>query len=256
MWKKIALFIGLLTFLTIVWASWEPLLIRYWPSAHHDDLPSRGQFGDSYGGLNTLFTGWAFAGVGFTIYLQIVENKAREEERREQEVERGKREADRIVEKFEDRFFRLTDVLRSHVHSLNFANHTGKAGFSMIVEEQSIDQLDRDSTIAGALRRYEREYAGYKNTLGPYFRILYRIVKYVDQSAVADKESYTGIVRAELGNAELWLLALNCLTPYGEKFKPLVEKYHMLKHFAARGRLWNGVEASIRAAYPPTAFHD
>jgi len=253
--RRILIFVAVLVVVTGVWLAWEPVLIHFWPYARSDNLASRGQFGDSYGGLNTLFTGWAFAGVGFTIYLQLAENRAREEERRQQDKEREKREADRIVEIFEDRFFRLTDVLRSHIQSASFDKFSGKSGLSLLVEEQAPSHPN-DATIADAVRRYLKEYRGYKNTLGPYFRILYRIIKYVDQSPIADKESYTGIVRAELGNAELWLLALNCLTEYGSKFKPLVEKYHLLKHFEPRGSHWNGVEASIRAAYPSTAFHD
>jgi len=254
--KKILLFVGLLALLTTVWILWEPILIHFWPSARHDDLPSRGQFGDSYGGLNTLFTGWAFAGLGFTIYLQLLEARARDQERREQETERTKGEEQRLLDKFEDRYFRLSDVLRAHVLNLEIGNGSGKAALSVLLERQHINEGDRDTSIAGALRRYKREYNQFKNVFGPYFRILYRIIKYVDQAPIKNKTDYTGITRAELGNTELWLIALNGLTEEGANFKPLIIEYGLLKHFAARGPHWDEVEANIRTAYPKKAFSD
>lgn len=84
---------------------------------------------------------------------------------------------------------------------------------------------------------------------GHYFRNLYRIIKLVDQTAfIANSEQsdnqdtlekenlkeqykYTSIVRAQLSDFELLWLFYNCLSPNGEKkFKPLVEKYGMLKN--------------------------
>lgn len=40
---------------------------------HQEHAANLGQYGDIYGGLNTLFTGLAFVGLGVTIWLQIKE---------------------------------------------------------------------------------------------------------------------------------------------------------------------------------------
>ena len=49
------------------------------------------------------------------------------------------------------------------------------------------------------------------------------------------KKFYTNFVRAQLSSSELGLLFYNCLGGYGnEKFKPLVEKYALLKNMPKR----------------------
>ena len=69
-----------------------------------------------------------------------------------------------------------------------------------------------------------------ESDLGHYFRNLYHIIKFVDNSNTANKKEYTNILRAQLSTGELLLLYFNCLSRYGiKKFKPLVEKYSLLK---------------------------
>lgn len=67
-----------------------------------------------------------------------------------------------------------------------------------------------------------------------YFRHLYRIVKFVDDTCFLDdnqKYEYLGVLRATLSRYELVWLYYNCLYGAGKyKFKPLVEKYALLKN--------------------------
>lgn len=67
-----------------------------------------------------------------------------------------------------------------------------------------------------------------------YFRHLYRIIKFVDESDLIsreDKYEYVGMVRATLSRYELVWLFYNCLSENGkDKFKPLVERYAILKN--------------------------
>ena len=67
-----------------------------------------------------------------------------------------------------------------------------------------------------------------------YFRHLYTIIKFVDETVFLkedEKYKYTSIVRATLSRYELVWLYYNCLTSVGnEKFKPLIERYSMLKN--------------------------
>lgn len=77
-----------------------------------------------------------------------------------------------------------------------------------------------------------------ESDLGHYFRNLYHIVKFVDRSDVLNKKEYTNILRAQLSTGELLLLYFNCLSRYGKnKFKPLVEKYSLLKNIAENEEL-------------------
>lgn len=72
-----------------------------------------------------------------------------------------------------------------------------------------------------------------------YFRHLYRIIKFIDESVFLDDNSlkivnrykYACLVRAVLSPYELAWIYYNCLSNYGnEKFKVLIEKYTLLKN--------------------------
>lgn len=61
----------------------------YWAvvSKYVEGLPSRGQFGDMFGGLTSLFTGLAFAGLIYTILIQRKELQYQREEITLQRIE-------------------------------------------------------------------------------------------------------------------------------------------------------------------------
>lgn len=85
---------------------------------------------------------------------------------------------------------------------------------------------------------YNYTYNKLDTDFGHYFRNLYRMIKIVDTSSFDEnldkdywiKYSYTSIIRAQLSDDEIKWLFFNCLTDKGkEKFKPLIEKYALLK---------------------------
>lgn len=70
--------------------------------------------------------------------------------------------------------------------------------------------------------------------LGHYFRHLYHILKYVDESNLQDAKQYVDILQAQLSNDELYLLAINGISNYGRrKMLPLMDKYSLLENFNA-----------------------
>lgn len=84
-------------------------------------------------------------------------------------------------------------------------------------------------------------YEGLSTDFGHYFRNLYRIVKIIDERKFSSdkvedykiKYSYTSILRAQLSDDEIKWLFFNCISNLGnEKFKPLLEKYSLLKILA------------------------
>lgn len=79
---------------------------------------------------------------------------------------------------------------------------------------------------------YDHYFHIHHSELSHYFRNLYHIVKFVDDTKFSKKIKYkhVKILRAQLSNYEILLLAYNCLHAYGNKFFPLVEKYKMLKN--------------------------
>lgn len=105
--------------------------------------------------------------------------------------------------------------------------------------------------------KYLEVYATVQTDFGHYFRNLYRIIKYVDSTEFISKAelkiksddnssenklkyenqnflirySYTSMVRAQLSDYELLWIFNNCLSQNGiKKFKPLIEKYTLLKN--------------------------
>ena len=85
---------------------------------------------------------------------------------------------------------------------------------------------------------YNKWFTIYNSDLGHFFRHMYHIVKFVDNNPYFksidkdenffQKEDYIKILRAQLSNAEIVLLALNGLTGQGEKFKTYIDKYQLL----------------------------
>lgn len=216
---------------------------------HGDDvnetfLNKIGTFGDSAGLLNALFSSLAFGGVLLTIFWQVTENR--------------KQRADEHRIQFENVFFNMTNTLEHIVSELKvkreednvsfnedwkyWAENTnsdenddkeqyveGREVFKYVYEEKqpSIAEVVKNDGIFG----YEQRMTGLFDS---YFRYLYRILKYIDDSKLISDEvkyQYAGILRAHLSYMELPLLYYNGLSGFGrEKMKPLMERYHLLKN--------------------------
>lgn len=97
---------------------------------------------------------------------------------------------------------------------------------------------------------------GYASYFDHYFRHLYRIVKFVDESPLLaggfdDKYQYVSMVRAQLSRHELVWLFYNGLSDNGkDKFKPLIEKYSLLKNL----RIELLAVEEHKNLYAPSAF--
>ena len=219
--------------------------------ADTDLLPKIGTFGDSAGLLNALFSSLAFGGVILTIIWQVSENS------------RQRKDEHRI--QFESVFFNMTNTLEEIVSELKVEYEktasltttmrssawgvvtppatpatapttnkepeyvTGRSVFKYLYEDRPLPLMKviEKEGIEG----FEREMYG---MLDNYFRYLYRILKYIDGSKLINAEEkyeYAGMLRAHLSYMELIMVYYNCLSEYGcEKFKPLVERYHLLKN--------------------------
>ncbi|GAA5445406.1 hypothetical protein Misp06_03609 [Microbulbifer sp. NBRC 101763] len=80
---------------------------------------------------------------------------------------------------------------------------------------------------------YGETWLKFEKEFGHYFRSLYNIFKFIDSSKTKDKKFYTNIIRAQLSGQELLILFYNCIYLENNKFKPLIEKYALLKHIPA-----------------------
>lgn len=210
-------------------------------------VEQRGTFGDMFGAINALFSGLAFASLVYTILLQRTELqlqrnelKYTREELEGQKIQLAAQNEAMRMQNFENAFFQLLKLLNEIISSIDLQTENrqthGRDCFSIFYTRFATTyRKHRSGNPEGTPRAitndaYEKFYETHQGELGHYFRTLYNIVKFVHQSNVENKKFYTNLVRAQLSSQEILLLFYNCLSKQGEeKFKPLVEKYSLLK---------------------------
>jgi hypothetical protein len=234
-------------------------LYAYWVWGHKQEsdqtIAALGTFGDAFGALNTLFSGLVFVGAGFAVWLQRTELEAAYEQNKKQDeqLRDDKKHQEKLA--FEATFFQLLNAQNQIVSSVEYnGSHQYKA-FSTIKEDLTPKFKETESRIL----TYEHSFQHYyRDGLGHYFKHLYRILKFVDKSAMIDKNFYTGILRAQLSASQLFLLFYNGLSCYGkEKFKPLIEEYKLFEQMPV-GLINDpfGIQKTDILQYDKSAFGD
>lgn len=220
------------------------------------------EFGDTAGAINGLFSGLAFAGVIYAIFMQRDELEMQRKELSDQKQEFHTQNATLKRQRFENTFFNMLQLHQQITNNITYTFETvKKANFveeSNGQEGQSITQTIRGREIfriafevAPHEGSDEKTYYGmrgllskdgmdgYENSYTPtyfdhYFRLLYRIFKFVAKSPLIEDEErydYAAIVRSQLSRYELIWLYYNGLSNYGrQKFKPLIQTYSLLKN--------------------------
>ena len=151
-----------------------------------------------------------------------------------------------LNQKFENTFFQLLTLFNSIIDSLDLRKKegntiiaTGRDCFDTFYT--SLTQATRsvigrnnslaESSIEQAIRAYDAVYDKNKSDLSHYFRTIYHIFKFIDDSNIQDKKRYASIARAQLSSYEQVLLFYNCLHKNGvKKFKPYIEEYAVFKN--------------------------
>lgn len=253
------------------------------------DENERGTFGDQFGAVNALFSGLAFAGLIYTIILQRHDLKLqrrdlrlqREElaltrkEMEEQTAEFEKQNETLKIQRFENTFFNMMSQFQEVVNNLTVMVTTS----SGIYESKGRDvfQAQFEKTVVyvdlknetknkarfrgmkGTLEKYNLDGYLYSETptcFDHYFRLLYRILKFVKTTSLVttyeEEYEYTAMLRAVLSRYELVWLFYNGLT-YGEdKLKPLIERYAMLSNL--RTDMLANCSEIDEGAYDPSAY--
>lgn len=231
------------------------------------DENERGTFGDQFGAVNALFSGLAFAGLIYTIILQRHDLKLQRRDlhyqRRELELTRKEMEEQTAefekqnetlrIQRFENTFFNMLSQFQEVVNNLSITTRVnmetidlaGRDVFPVLFKKATVyvDIPKGEKTRQGfygmgyAIKNLGLE--GYMHSEQPtlfdhYFRLLYRILKFVKTSPLItrfeDEYEYTSILRATLSRYELVWLYYNGLTYGRNKLKPLIERYAMLKN--------------------------
>jgi uncharacterized membrane protein len=221
-----------------------------------------GQFGDYVGGvLNPIFAFFGFIALLITLILQSreLQHSTRELAKSAQAL---KLQNDALVlQNFESTFFQMLRrfgdlVTQTHCHS-----HQGREAFHALYVQQLKNGLysrlvDPPDQAARVVIAYENFYSEWQRELGHYFRTLYHIFTFVDRSHLSDgdKTIYANIIRAQLSTYELCLLFYNGVWGEGKAgFKPLIERYGILKHVNSRDLLYP-LDKDNEQFYSRTAF--
>lgn len=197
------------------------MAVKYclWPLAGMNSS-EKGEFGDAFGALTSLFSALGFGGVLYTLWLQ-------------------RRSV--LSQSFETTVFSLLNAHGSIIQDIDVQGSNGairrkgrdcfryyfKRGLKKYYEEEI---LANPTVLEGEIIKlaFMRMYSEHRHNLGHYFRFIYNIFRYIHESSIDRKEKlrYCRIVRSQLSDYELLLLFYNGLNKYGEeKFKPLIELY-------------------------------
>lgn len=172
-------------------------------------LDDRGTFGDMFGGLNTLFSGFAFAGIIYTILLQ----------KKELVLQRSEMERNN----FRDVFFNLLAYKKEVIGSMEIVTRIRKGkgepvehlynggSFMEHILEYLLEHYfvqKRGEEEFPTLSPYERFYVHYGTYFDQYFIYLHQLVDFLDQEKIAsrDKNIYLELLKSQLTAAELSFL--------------------------------------------------
>lgn len=210
------------------------------------DFENTGQFGDSFGSLSAIMASLAAlsALATFRITQDEIERVKTREAARDTEIRREKsaaqkreRNLDGAARKseFERTFFQLVQTFSSIVSETDYTSQSkihqdrGRDAFRKMLQWfEAAVQTTQDHEKA-----FKRTLSQFPNDLFHYFRFLYHLVNFVHESEGIDKYFYVRLVRSLLSDAEISLLALNCMYGEGEdKFKPPVEEYALLHNIS------------------------
>lgn len=229
----------------VAYAIYTFLVFWFVPDKEH------GTFGDAYGGLNALFSAFAFAGLIYTALLQRRELSLQREELEQTRTElKGQREALEkqntvfLAQGFESTFFHLLQLHHQIVGAIEMParqvqlEKNGRYAFETFLADlrgRYAKDVRKDPRSPEGLNElddlYLQSYSKFERSFGHYFRNLYHIFKFIDQHPEVDRYHYASLARAQLSTDELACLFYNCLSQLGtEKFKPLAERYALFKN--------------------------
>lgn len=261
LWALLVLLLIFAVVFALWWGAWWWIDHNIFASgASESDTAVRGQFGDKFGAINALFSGFAFAGIIFTIFLQ----------------RRDLRETRDAMshERFDNTFFQLLSVHISITEKVMARGATSRQAFEGFNERLKLSDSDfpvfcalqkltrdqvrkiiddkvvtkelygalEDADVTNLTESLKSGVGAFNNFLDDtqamhemkikaayiaaanyyidyfshYFRNLYHILKFIDDSKAIsglEKERYSRFVRSQLSDAELVALFYNSIAP-------------------------------------------
>lgn len=244
----------------------------FWGLFYTSRLEQPNEVGDSFGAINTLFSGFAFVGVIVAIILQSKELKAQREElsQTRQELKGQKEELalqNRIsqIARFESSFFIMLSSHREILKNFDYDRKHGIDAMQSIVSLfKSKIRSDNESynilwmcndTFSVRLNNIRRESKLF-DYCDSYFRYTYRIVKFVDENNILnekEKYDYVELLKSQSSEYEfIFIFYKGLIDAKYEEIKRYMTKYRFFDNIAVRDL---ALQTDI-ILYPKTAYFD
>jgi Putative phage abortive infection protein len=205
------------------------------------------QFNNVFNSLTSLFTALAFGGVIITLLLQRqdinIQNEINNLQNFENNFFRFLEQHHRVIDSFvievkpnkkDDTIEEMPETRKkiSQLDAFDFLAKDFKFRFDKIKEIRFHADTSYDTIFTYAFLHHT--YGKYGYMLSHYYRNLYHIIKFIDESKalknISEKRKYVNILRAQLSAPEINLIAWDGMTKHGAAFKPLIQKYKLLKN--------------------------
>lgn len=230
-----------------------------------DDWDVRGQFGDLFGSVNSLFSGLAFAGLVITIIQQRHDSQLQRQAINQSKKDINQQNETMKIERFENTFFKMLEVQQSIVNDLYAAdshkewvkqdNSSGRSAaevltkyeyrgrnlfyyvFKLCKHELANHTFPNNTSFFGLSEviklRGKDYFDDFMTTtmFDHYFRHLYTILKFISLNEWLGMEKqyqYSTFVRATLSRYELVMLYYNGF--FHPKMKKMMERYCLLNN--------------------------
>ncbi|WP_164091207.1 putative phage abortive infection protein [Aeromonas dhakensis] len=225
-----------------------------------------GSFGDSYGALNTLFSGLAFSAVLITLLVQAnqlaVTHKELDLTRLEMKEQSKQFEKQTLLmnkQLFEGTFFNLLNSYSGQSNSIlsingEKGNRAWKEHASLLSENLYMFSSQDEDAISFGYVEYVGDLGG-EAIISPIL-MLFKMLETIDQSPLIDnddKTRYIALIKAHISSAELYVIAV--VGMYDELFSGFsdyIEKYSLLDGLSLEFTL----PASIFVGYKLSAYRN
>ncbi|UIO40862.1 putative phage abortive infection protein, partial [Brevibacillus brevis] len=120
---------------------------------------------------------------------------------------------------FEQTFFHMLTLHNDIVDKMKFSSVAGRSCFPVLFDSLKSAYTKTTSDEQRIEKAYDRFHKNSQHYIGHYFRNMYRIIKFIDESHFLtnnEKSNYCDIVRAQLSSYELALLMYNGLSTQGK----------------------------------------
>lgn len=144
-------------------------------------------------------------------------------------------------QQFENKFFSLIELYNNIISTFHYdepntsEKFIGKE-FFVRHKKDFLSELTPTNSFYNNRKQiislYTKFYLENKETLGQYFRTLYRLFDLIENNVEDStaKLSYIKIIRGQLSESELFFINYNACTPFGEKFRKYIINYNLVKH--------------------------